>query len=122
MNNIQKRFLAFLIGCIGIRSILTYVSYKLNNKYLPYITLFIGLGFVRNYVFNLRKTGPETFGKEIWWDMLRPIHAFFYLYFTYLAFKKKKDAFVPLLIDTIIGLFAFLYYHYSVDSFSELFN
>lgn len=124
MNDIQKRFLSFLIGCMGARFFLTYLSYKLNNKYLPYIamlTLLMGLGFVTIYVFNLRKTGAETLGKEIWWDMLRPIHGFFYLYFTYLAFKKKKNAFLPLLIDTIFGLVAFLYYHYSINSYSKLF-
>ena len=125
MNDIQKRFLAFLIGCIGVRSLLTYLSYKLKSEKLPYlaiITLLIGIGFVRIYIFNLRKTGPETLGKEIWWDILRPIHGFLYLYFTYLAFKKEKNSFVPLLIDTILGLFAFLYYHYSVNSFSKLFT
>ena len=125
MNDIQKRFIAFLIGCMGARLLLTYLSYKLDSKYLPYmgiLTLIIGLGFTSIYIFGLRKIGAETFGREIWWNNLRPIHAFFYLYFTYLAFKKKKISYLPLLIDTILGLIAFLYHHYSINSFEKLFT
>ena len=112
VNSANLRFLGFLIGCIGVRSLLTYLSYKLNNKYLPYIaivTLLIGLGFIRIYVFNLRKTGPETRGKEIWWDMLRPIHAFFYLYFTYLYFSCSYFS---------CSYFSYSYFSYSYFSYS----
>ncbi len=36
MNTIQKRFLLFLIGCIGTRSLFVYLAKNANTTYLPY--------------------------------------------------------------------------------------
>ena len=49
MENIKKRLLLFLIGCIGTRLLLVYFAKTLNPnyvKYLGYISIFIGLGFI----------------------------------------------------------------------------
>ena len=54
MNNIQKRFLRFLLGCIPTIFI-SYLSYKIDKKYLPYLgllTLSFALGFLRIYFFG----------------------------------------------------------------------
>ena len=125
MNIIQKRFIAFLFGCILVRSLFIVIALKINRKYLPYLgilALIPASGFLYIYFGNYRKKGGETFGQKIWWNHLRPLHAMLYLIFAYLAIKKSKISYKPLLIDVIIGLLSFLYYHWSVDSFSELFK
>ena len=38
MKKIQKRFLAFLIGCIGVRFLLAWTAKTINKKYLPIIS------------------------------------------------------------------------------------
>jgi hypothetical protein len=116
MNNIQKRFILFLFGCIFIRSIFVYIVKNTNGIYLQLfgiVALFISLGFITIYLFNLRTSGQETFGDKIWWNNLRPIHTILYLLFAYMAFNKNKNSYIPLLIDVCIGLLSFLYYHYS---------
>lgn len=124
MNNIQKRFLLFIFGCILIRSLLVVCAKKINKKYLPYlgvITLIPALGFIIIYFGKLRNKGGETFGDKIWWNNLRPIHALLYLYFSYLAFNKNDNSYIPLLIDVIIGFFSFLVFHYKNNNFIHLY-
>ena len=123
MNVTQKRFLAFLIGCIGARTSIVYLVYKINKKYLPYLAyvgMSIALGFLYIFVNNLRKTGAEVFGNRIWWNILRPIHGFFYLWFACLAFNKDRNAYIPLLLDVSFGLLSFLFYHANAGSFNKL--
>jgi len=108
-----KRLLLFLIGCIGCRLALTLFA-KQFPDYLPYIgiaTLAISIGFFTIYFTGSRKTGPETFGEKIWWNNLRPVHGSLYLLFSILAFRKHPLAWVVLLIDTLIGLGAFIHFH-----------
>ena len=115
MNNLHKRYLLFLLGCIGVRALFVYVSKNVNKNYLQMLSvpaLFIGLGFLYIYFTNSRKTGQEVFGDKIWWNSLRPVHGILYLSFAYLAFNKKDNAYVPLLVDVVIGLVAFLNHHF----------
>ena len=112
---IKKRFLLFSI-CILVRSLFVIIVKKIDKKYLPYLGLLALLpafGFLIIYFGGYRKTGGETFGQKIWWNNLRPIHAMLYLTFAYLAINRSKYSYKPLLIDVIIGLSAFLYYHFS---------
>ena len=37
MDDILKRFLLFLIGCMGTRFMFVIVAKKINRKYLPYL-------------------------------------------------------------------------------------
>lgn len=115
MDNLKKRYILFLIGCIGVRSLFVIISKHINKKYLPYLgtlALFPAFGFLYIYFTGTRKTGAEVFGSKIWWNSLRPIHGLLYLCFAYLAIYKNNYAYVPLLIDVIIGLTAFLDYHF----------
>ncbi len=116
MNNIQKRILLFLIGCIGTRTLFVIMAKYINKNYLPfmgYVAIIIALGFSFIYLTGSRQTGPEVFGDKIWWNNLRPVHAMLYFIFAYLAITKNDYSWVPLLIDVTIGLTAFLYYHKS---------
>ena len=118
---IKKRFFLFSF-CILVRSLFVIIVNKIDKKYLPYLGLLALLpafGFLIIYFGGYRKTGRETFGQKIWWNNLRPIHAMLYLIFAYLAINRSNDSYKPLLIDVIIGLSAFLYYH--KNNLSKLF-
>ena len=112
---LQKRFLLFLIGCIGARFLFVYVA-KIASpiflKFMGVIALMISIGFISIYLFGLRKTGLETGGETIWWNSLRPFHALTYAIFGYMALSGMQNhAWKILLIDVIVGLAAFLIHH-----------
>ncbi len=114
MNNIQKRILLFLIGCIGVRTLFVIMAKNINKDYLPYmgyIAIIISIGFMYIFLTNSRKTGPEVFGDKIWWDNLRPVHSINYAIFAYMAINKSSNAWIPLLVDVIIGFSAHIYQH-----------
>ena len=105
---------AFLIGCIGVRLLLSLLVKLSPASYLPFysvISLLPALGFISIYLFNLRKYGMEAGGK-IWWNKLRPIHGVMYLLFSIYSYKKEVFAWKILLIDTILGLLFWLNHHY----------
>jgi hypothetical protein len=112
---LQKRFLLFLIGCIGARFLFVYLA-KIASltflKVMGIIALIISIGFISIYLFGLRKTGLETGGQIIWWNSLRPFHALTYAIFAYMAlYGMQNHAWKVLLIDVIFGLAAFLIHH-----------
>ena len=124
MNTIQKRFLLFLIGCIGTRALFVYLA-KIANKtylrYMGYLSLLPAIVFIYLFLSGSRKTGKEVFGDKIWWNNLRPIHGIIYLLFAYNAINGNKLAWIYLLIDVIIGLISFLGFHYYNNDFKKLY-
>ncbi len=125
MNNIQKRFLLFIFGCIPTRLAFVYIAKTISLQYLPilgYLALLPAIGFIYLYLSRSRKTGPEVFGDKIWWNNLRPIHALFYLLFAYNAIHKIKTAWLYLMYDVILGLSSFLIFHYINNDFQKLKN
>ena len=123
MNTIQKRFLLFLFGCIGTRSLFVYLAKIANTtylKYLGYLALLPAIGFFYIYFTDSRKTGGEVFGDKIWWNDLRPVHGILYTLFAYNAIIGNKSAWIYLLVDVIFGLASFLVFHYYNGDFSKL--
>lgn len=123
MNTIQKRFLLFLFGCIGTRSLLVYIAKNLSKQYLFYLgwlTLIQAVGFMYIYLTGTRQTGAEVFGDKIWWNDLRPVHSLIYFAFSYNAIMGNMNAWIYLLVDVIIGLVSFLTHHYMVGDFAKL--
>ena len=123
MNNIQKRFLLFICGCILTRSLFVLIA-KNYIEYLPImgsVAVLPAIGFFYIYFTNSRQTGNEVFGDKIWWNSLRPIHGTLYAIFAYMALQKNPSAWIILLLDVIIGLSGFLYFHYIEGNFSKLF-
>ena len=111
MNQLQKRKIMFLIGCIGVRSLFVIVAKNINTtylKYLGYLALLPAIGFMYIYITGSRKTGAETFGQKIWWNNLRPIHSILYFLFAYNAILGNKNAWIYLFVDVVIGLVSFL--------------
>jgi len=120
MDQLKKRILMFLIGCIGMRSLFVVIAKYININYLKYLgflALLPVIGFIYIYITGARKTGPETFGEKIWWNNLRPIHAIFYFLFAYNAIIGNKQAWLYLLADVLFGLISFLIYHYMKGDF-----
>lgn len=126
INNIQKRFLLFLGGCIPSRLFLALAA-KYGNmtikNILGVLTFLIGSGFLIIYFGGLRKTGLETGGEKIWWNHLRPVHAIFYYLFSYnILFGDKTNAWKILILDVSLGLLSFLYFHLSNNHIPKLFE
>ena len=123
MNQIQKRFLLFLVGCIGMRTLFVFIAKNTSVTYLPYLgylALLPAVGFTYIYLTGSRKTGQEVFGEKIWWNDLRPLHSLLYFLFAYNAIQRNKNSWVYLLIDVIIGLISFLIFHYFNNDFEKL--
>ena len=123
MNDIQKRFLLFIIGCIGTRSLFVYVAKNAGPKYLPllgYLALLPAIGFMYIYLTGSRQTGAEVFGGKIWWNYLRPLHSLLYLLFAYNAIIGNNKAWMYLLVDVIIGLVSFFIFHLKNGDFKKL--
>ena len=125
LNTIQKRFLLFLIGCIGVRTLFVYVAKMAQPKTLQLLgclALLPAVGFLYIFLTDSRKTGGEVFGEKIWWNSLRPIHGLLYALFAYFAITKNRNAWKFLATDVIIGLGAFLIYHTVNNNLPILFN
>jgi hypothetical protein len=123
MNTTQKRFLLFLFGCIGTRSLFVYLAKNANKtylKYMGYLSLLPAIGFFYLFLTGSRKTGAEVFGDKIWWTNLRPVHGFLYFLFSYNAINGNPNAWIYLLVDVIIGLISFLSFHYYNNDFTKL--
>ena len=125
MNTIQKRFLLFLVGCIGTRSLFVYLAKNASETilmYIGYLALLPAIGFIYIYISGARKTGAEVFGEKIWWNNLRPIHSLLYFTFAYNAINGNKMAWIYLLIDVSIGLISFLSHHFYNGDFKKVFD
>jgi len=125
MNHLQQRFLLFLFGCIGIRSLFVIIARYINVKYLKflgYLALLPAIGFIYIYLTGTRKTGAEVFGEKIWWNNLRPIHSILYFLFAYNAIIGNKQSWRYLLVDVLIGLISFLIHHYTNGDILKLLN
>ena len=123
MNNIQKRFLLFLFGCIGIRTLLVYLAKTTNKlflKFMGYIALLPAMCFFYLFFTGTRKTGAEVFGDKIWWNNLRPIHGTLYTLFAYNAIIGNPNAYLYLLVDVLIGFISFLGFHYINGDFVKI--
>jgi hypothetical protein len=124
MNTMQKRFLLFLIGCIGVRTLFVLIAKNASAHYLPmlgYLAILPAIGFIYIYLTGSRQVGAEVFGEKIWWNNLRPIHATLYFLFAYNAINGNRMAYQYLLIDVAFGLVAFFIFHYKNRDFEKVF-
>jgi len=123
MNTVQKRFLLFLVGCIGTRSLFVYLAKNASKQilmYMGYLALLPAVGFLYIYFTGARKTGAEVFGEKIWWNNLRPLHSLLYFIFAYNAIIGNSMAWIYLLVDVVIGLISFLTFHFYNGDFIKL--
>jgi hypothetical protein len=109
------RLVTFLIGCIGFRLFIAYLSYVLEGQSLQLLGL-VALYpvFYWFYVLFLveSNTAWEKVSNMMWWKNLRPIHMMLWALFAYLAISNNHMAYAVLLVDTAFGLLAFLVHHW----------
>lgn len=128
LSNIQKRFFLFLLGCIPSRLLLSYLAFVSTihdsiRIVLSVLLISISIGFMYIYIGGLRKTGLETMGQSIWWNSLRPLHSVLYgasgitLLCRLFGNTYNIVSSALLIIDTIIGLIAFIMFHYGNMSY-----
>ena len=112
----SQRKAVFLLGCIGSRSVLTYLSSNMNL--LPYtggLYLLFSIGIFYIYIFGSKKADSqlEWLGdKKIWWNKMRLIHGIIWLLFAILAFNKYNYSWIVLAVDTLIGLSVWILHTY----------
>ena len=125
---------AFLLGCIPLRTLLAYITYRLGTASITtesstsissatesssiletsysiirtliiVILMGIGISFLILYFKNLRLDAPEAGGKT-WWNNLRPIHGLLYVAAASMLLipNLKSYAWLALIIDVILGL------------------
>jgi hypothetical protein len=116
--------LLFLIACIPSRIFLSIIPLLNINSSIFYlifglILFLISSGFLYLYFTNKRLDAMEA-GGYTWWHQLRLFHGLIYLcasiYILYNLQNKNfiKYASIPLFIDVIIGLCAFIYYRFII--------
>jgi len=121
MKNERQRAIAFLFGCIGTRlglAMLARASLASPSRLSPqrqgilrYGLAVASIAIASGLLFHfLAGTRPDAFeaGGEVWWNTLRPVHAFLYFMFAILAIRDHKSAWMFLLADTILGLVAWI--------------
>ena len=120
-----KRFLVFLLGCIGTRLSLSMLAKYITTDYLPFlaiITIPIAISFMYLYIFGNDRADRqlEWLGdKKIWWDDLRPVHSILFMLFSIMAINKSSYSWIVLLLDTTIGLVAWLNHHKTISFLSR---
>ncbi len=99
-----------MFGCIGVRLLFVYLAmtFRAYLPYMGYAAALISLGFFYIFFTGSRKSGVETGGRPIWWNLWRPVHGALYALFAYSAIQKDPYAWKILLVDVIVGLTAFL--------------
>jgi len=107
-NIMNKSEILFLSLCIPSRIALALGAKEYPNELIPFALAF-ALGSLYFYLSGTRTTGAETFGRPIWWNDMRPIHAALWMAFALMAFQGKKWAWKFLAADVILGLIAFFF-------------
>ena len=109
MSSRNTRIILFFCVCVVIRLLFVWLAKNLSINHLKImglIALVPVIGFLFQFMFNPSKSG--AFGGVPWWNKLRPFHALMYALFFVLAFSPKHNmAWIPLLIDIIVGVIAF---------------
>lgn len=106
MDNLQTRKAAFLFGCLGTRSFLTYLA-KTNppSPSVARLALVPAASFAFFYLTQSPALGfPETTVPR--WHSLRPVHAALWAAFAYAAAHQHTDAWKILFVDTLLGAVA----------------
>jgi len=104
----NKPELTFVLGCIPLRSLLALQARRdPQSMTLPAMAVAAGMAYM--YVTKGRMNPPETGGRPMWWQNLRPIHALLWAAFAVAALQGKPWAWKFLAADVILGMVAFFF-------------
>ena len=96
----------FLFGCMPVRIILTLLPLYISKEWLFYYGFVLGaiaLSFLYLYFANMRLNAFEA-GGHTWWANFRILPGFLYLVASIYAFQGLQLAWLPLLVDSLLGL------------------
>jgi hypothetical protein len=102
---------AAFVLCLLARTGAALLAKWAPRHWLPWmgtLALLPAAGFFSIYAMGWRQTGVEVGGGRIWWNDLRPVHGALYLAFAVLALRRSALAYVPLALDVVVGLIAYL--------------
>jgi hypothetical protein len=123
MNSFQLLSLKFLVGCVGARVLFSLVIQFSPALMLPLlcgICVAISVGFTFVWVTGIRQK-KGAFDNTIWWNPLRLVHASIYLLTAWFLYTKKQYlASTVILLDTSIGMLAYLVNHYNNGNLIQL--
>ena len=103
--------LLFLFACIPARLLIAWLSTKFSGKLFGSLLLAVALGFLWLYFTGGRKYAPEA-GGVTWWAQYRLIIGLLYLAAAVYSFQGLTQfAWIPLIIDVLLGLVIFLIKH-----------
>lgn len=106
----NKSILYFLLGCMPVRIILTLLPLYINKEWLFYYGLVltaIAGSFLYLYFADARLNAFEA-GGNTWWANFRLLHGLLYLCAAIYSFQGLQIAWLPLSIDTFLGLALFV--------------
>ena len=107
---IDRSEFMFLAMCIPSRIFIALTASQIRPEIAVPLTLITGLAFLRLYLNpSLRLTGPETFGRPIWWNDVRIIHAALWIGFAVAKLQGYDWAWKLLALDVIVGLVSFFF-------------
>lgn len=109
--------LLFLLACIPTRIVLAILPQKIPENYLPIFGILLGIisiSFLYLYFSNKRLNAFEAGGKT-WWHSIRLVHGMLFATAAIYCFQKSKLASLPLALDVLLGLSAFIYFHSKND-------
>jgi len=102
-----KEISYYFVICILVRLLLAYSVYKNYKNKIRYVFiifyLLLGLGSLYHFIKNDRSIG--AFSQKVWWQNYRIIHTILFLGVCILLYKKNKNAWKLLLIDTLISIY-----------------
>ncbi len=111
--DLKTRHTLFAFTCIPLRLLLAYAAYTMPLNFLPLlgvVVLAMGASMLYLYFTNGRLNAPEG-GGDTWWKNLRLLHGSLFLCAAVYALNRDRRAYIPLLIDPIVGLIAFIHKH-----------
>jgi len=106
----NKSILYFLLGCMPARILLTLLPIYLNETMLFYYGLVLSLiagSFLYLYFASARLNAFEA-GGTTWWANFRLLHGLLYLCAAIYSLQGLQIAWLPLLVDTFLGLVLFV--------------
>lgn len=103
----------FALGCIPSRTLIALWAKDNQPTWFIAIAALVALSFFRLWLNpELRPVGVETFGKPIWWNQMRIIHAILWMSFALAALQGRDWAWKLLALDVILGLASFFFIKY----------
>lgn len=107
----DTRLILYLFFCIPSRLLLAYLCKIIDQQYLFYLGIIIGImGIGMGYLyFTKGRMNAVEGGGNTWWAEYRLFHASLFLGSAFYLLNESRNGYFPLLLDTIGSLF--IYFH-----------